>query len=348
MKWVWYGFFVVSFILLVSCSVGKKFNGSLPEKYQPTQLPNTVSPTAITPTTPPTVMVSPNFIQKSLTPTAITTPFLSQGTASPSATFGPYLALETYTPTVFRTTPVIHMTPNPSEMDIGRWESLSPNQNWMWYTQLIVQSADGKTIWTVVDLWQETGLGWSSPRPVGWSKDGMFFYFTNEPSIEGCVAINPNGSDLQSVDVETGKKVEVISYGASWISLSNDRSLLAYFLGNDLYIRDLNSDLEKNVHIDPGLEFELGYMIWSPDDQKLAFTLALSPCMGDFVGTGMFAQSSTIMFLDLATMQTTTLLEEDNRLLITTAWKDAKTIELKDSKNNKWIIDIQTKQLQNP
>lgn len=354
----------VIFILLVSCSKEITSEQLSPVNDQPTLVTKMLSPAASTKTEPPLVDASPTSIQTTLTPTMATTPYFSIAAASPSATYGPYLSQETYTPTVVRTTVTIQMTPDPIEMNFQRWVSKSPDKKWiakgiiawpkpesaigMWYTQLLILSADGKTNWKVVDSWHETGLGSGSPQPVDWSINGLYFYYTNVPAIEGCIAINPNGSDLLKVSVETGMKEEILSQGASWISLSNYKNLLAYYKGNNLYIRDLNSELEYSVPIDPGLEFNLGYIVWSPDDKRIAFTLALSPCKEIPADAGMAAQTTSIIVMEIANMQTITLLKEDARLLRTFTWKDPKTLELIDNMNHKWLIDIQTKRVQSP
>jgi hypothetical protein len=140
-------------------------------------------------------------------------------------------------------TPYPTTTPDLAEMNIQTYQSYSPDGNWVaegmvassrsiiccpdYYTRLVVSSVDGSTQYVVVDKWEKSGLGYTTPRPFHWSSDGIYFYYTNEPVVEGC-GIFVNGADLYKVDLRDGAVTEVIPSSGLWLSLSADESSLAY------------------------------------------------------------------------------------------------------------------------
>ncbi|MGH2591882.1 MAG: hypothetical protein ACRDGG_00030 [Anaerolineae bacterium] len=82
------------------------------------------------------------------------------------------------------------------------WSSTSPDGKWTaqglfegpffsgdaatYHTQLKVASADGAVVWTAVDEDRNWGLGYDTPRPFHWSRDGRYLYYTNLPVPDGC------------------------------------------------------------------------------------------------------------------------------------------------------------------
>lgn len=257
-------------------------------------------------------------------------------------------------------------TPDPAEMDISQWESVSPDKKWtargMYasskrdstleadYVQLIIQNNEDARHWVVIDLWRDLGLGSTHPQPVKWSLDGKYFYFTNLPIVEGCKALPTNGSDLQHVDLETGGVNEVIPPIAYWISLSPDESWLAYIKQVDLelWLRNVKSGEEKKIIIDPGIDFDAGNLIWSPKGDMLTLTLAIQPCTGDPTESGIYAKSTSIIVIDPSTLKVSTVVKEDPRRLVTSAWNEDDQVELKDPQGNPWILDLRTEEIFQP
>jgi hypothetical protein len=243
-------------------------------------------------------------------------------------------------------------------MDIEYLGSVSPDGKWnvdrtiafpksestlgKHFIQLIIQSIDGLTRWTVIEKWEETSLGYTIPEPIGWSQDNKNFYFTNRPVVEGCNAISPNSGDLKRVDIKTGDVTEVLPNTTSWMSLSRDHSKLAYIRENCLHIRNLNSGEEKIISIDPGAAFEAGYIVWAPNNEMIALTLAIHPCTGNYPGTGIYSKTTSIITIDTSTMAVRTFVEENNRRLLTMAWAEVDIIELEDFQKSPWLLNVRT------
>jgi hypothetical protein len=289
--------------------------------------------------------------QPSSTHTTTITPVnIHTATASPSPSLTPPVQTETPRPTRTPTeTPYPTTTPDLAEMNFQSYQSYSPDGNWVaeglvassrsieccpdYYTRLVVSRVDGSTQYVVVDKWEKSGLGYTTPRPFHWSSDGSYFYYTNQPVVEGC-GIFVNGADLYKVDLRDGAITEVMPYlWGSWLSLSPDESTLAHVRSIDLVMRDLATGEEREVNL--GLEHNYaGHIVWSPDGHSVALTLARDSCF-----RGDWADATTIMIVDSNTLEISTLIEADERKFITIEWPQPDEILLRDESDRMWILN---------
>jgi hypothetical protein len=284
------------------------------------------------------------------TPPSLTSiPTTEMASPSPSLT----LPVQTETPKPTRTpteTPYPTTTPDLAEMNFQTYQSYSPDGNWVaeglvassrsiiccpdYYTRLVVSRVDGSTQYVVVDKWEKSGLGYTTPRPFHWSSDGSYFYYTNQPVVEGC-GIFVNGADLYKVDLRDGVVIEIIPSSGLWLSLSADESSLAYigYAQRGLVLRDLATGEEREVSIDPGIPYKAGLVVWLPDESAVALTLAINPCFTDW------ADATTILIVDTNTLEISTLIEADERKFITIEWSQPDEILLKDENGIMWILN---------
>lgn len=264
----------------------------------------------------------------------------------------------TQTPTeeMWGTPPGVTRTPTPdlSSFQLRRWSFTSPDGKWTaqvtaalpvsgggkYYTQLKVSKADGTLEWVAVDQWLEWGLGYTIPQPLQWSRDGRYLYFTNRPVPDGC-AVFVNGSDLHTVDLSNGSVRELVPSVGLWLSLSPDETMLAYIGYGDrgLVIRDLTTGAERETKLDSGQEYQAGHIIWSPDGTALMLTLALKPCSTDW------ADSTSIVRVETASLEQTTLIHKDKRRFITVEWSTVDKVLLRDGGGDDWLMDATTGQV---
>jgi hypothetical protein len=253
---------------------------------------------------------------------------------------------------------------NLSQMDVDEWASNSPDGKWVAvglvafpnenisgqfaYVRLIIFSADGKTHWAIIDKWEELGLGFPIPAPLKWSLDGKHFYFTHRVTPDGCSAF-VFLTDLQQVRLEDGKVNELLPQSALDLALAPDESRVAYIGSGKqvLVLRDLATGEERETKIGTGKEFDAGNILWSPDGNSLALTLAINPCTGPYgVSKTVWAESTTILWVDAQTLQQKVLVKEDPRLFVTTAWNEPQKITITDGdENGVWYLDVNTREI---
>jgi hypothetical protein len=255
-------------------------------------------------------------------------------------------------------------------MRVDEWASTSPDGKWVAvglvafpeeniggqsaYVRLIIFSADGTIRWTIIEEWQEIGLGFPFPAPLKWSRDGEHFYFTDRVIPDGC-NVFAYLTHLYQVNLKTGSVEDLLPTTAVALAISPDDSKVAYsyFYGQPqmgLAVRDLVTGEERETTIDPGKEFNTGNIVWAPDGRALALTLAILPCAGDHrASKTVWAESTTILLLDTATLQPKILLREDPRLFITLEWNEPNKIVITDGEENSlWHLDTDTFEITRP
>ena len=241
---------------------------------------------------------------------------------------------------------------------VATWSSTSPDGKWIaqgmmegpfmagddekYHYRLKVVSADRRIEWTAVDETAHWGLGYTTPRPFHWSRDGRYLYFTNEPVPDGC-AVFVNGSDLKRLDLTTGRVQEMLPPKAWWLSLSPDETKLAYIYWNgealEIVLRDLATGAERRAKLDASLDdSQAGSIVWSPDGKALMLTVAIHPC-----DTANWANS--VVRVETATLSQRVLIRQDKRLYVTQDWPEADKVLLKDNEGNSWRMDAMTGQV---
>ena len=240
-----------------------------------------------------------------------------------------------------------------SQMIVEEWASTSPDGKWIAaglvafpkanaseqsaYVRLLIFSADGNTLWRIIDERQEIGLGFPVPAPLKWSEDGQHFYFSHRVVPDGC-SVFKTFSDLQRVNLQDGNVEELLPQTgrALALAMSPDESMVAYPVYGDrgLVVRDLSTGAERDIPIDPGEDFQAGNIVWSPDDESLALTLAIHPCSGNYPSKTVSAESTSIVLVNAQTLAQKVLIQEDPRLLVTVEWKELNRIVITDGAEN--------------
>jgi hypothetical protein len=244
-------------------------------------------------------------------------------------------------------------------MNVQEWASTSSDGTWvatglvafpkeniggqLAYVRLMIFSADGRTNWTIIDEMQEIGLGFPMPAPVKWSQVGKHFYFTYRVIPDGCSAFDVR-SGLQQVNLEDGSVTELLPHISLALALKPDESQVAFVRSGErrLVVRDLTTGEERETQIDPGKNFNAGNLLWSPDGKSLALTLAINPCEGAFgVSRTVWAESTSILWVDAETLEQKVLLQEDSRLFVTFEWNEPGRITLVDGQESSlWELNV--------
>jgi hypothetical protein len=255
-------------------------------------------------------------------------------------------------------TPAAHVSPTPtpalSSMDVHTESFPSPDGKWMaqltvalpvggasvgdnYYARLQIARTDRAVTWVVVDQWSHFGLGYTTPRPLHWSGDGHYLYFTDAPAPDGC-AVFDNGRDLQQVDLTNGHVKEIIPKVARVVSLSPDDQTLAYIPGGGpsrLILRSLATGAERQVNLSDEKDAQAGSIVWSPDAQVVILTVAVHPCDPS-------QWRYSVVRIDTPTLALKTLIPDDRRSLRTVGWRGVAMVVLQDDAGNQWLIDAVT------
>ena len=309
-----------------------------------------IKATTSTGTSPPTRIaepsITPTFNPKPNTKTPTPTPTLRQ-TATPTE-----LSLLVWTPIPSEK---LAATPDPSQTEVDLFSTQSPDGVWVLtitnaipaldkdgvqtgdqaYDQVKLARADGSAEWILIDEWSYYGLGSGGYQPLLWSSSGETLYLTYQPIPDGCQGF-VNGSNLLKMDLNSGEMTEILPSSGLWLSLSPDEKTVAFpgYGDRGLVLHDLATGEEREVKLDPGREYSAGHIVWSPDGQDLVLTLALDFCMPEW--------KSSILWVDGDTLETTVLIEEDERQFFTAAWPEPGKVMLEDRHDNVWWLDLET------
>ncbi|MEJ2266500.1 MAG: hypothetical protein P8X95_23895 [Anaerolineales bacterium] len=311
------------------------------------------------PSTTTTLLSTPSATWDGQMPTTLatstTTPFRPTPTNTPRPTLTPATSPTSQPSPTPATSPTAQPSPTP---DLGAMQSTttsftSPDEEWVMrvaralplddqgelyadygHDRVEVSSSDGTRSWTVIEEWFTLGLGLGSYEPYRWTPDGQYLYITYVPVPDGC-ALFVNGTDLRKVDLGSGEVTQLAPPVGLNLSLSPDENTLAYIGYGDrgLVLRDLETGQERQADIYQSGGEAAGDILWSPDGSALVLTLAHQPC------TTNWAASTSILRVDLETLEVTPLIEQDKRLFTTMEWSQPDQVILKDKDGNLWTMD---------
>lgn len=314
----------------------------------PTVTLGVVSP-VVTATSVPTLCPTNTPTRQQPAATSTPTPVPAYPTTTPELepVDGP---IPTPTPLPFR---FATSTPLPSPAYQAAYTSVSPDRQWVaqgvalppgkeaaYRAQLTVWRTDGSAEWTVVDQTSNWGLGWTTPRPFHWSRDGRSLYFTDYGVPDGCPGFG-NGWGLSKVDLADGSVAGVIASVGNWMALSPQEEQLAYVprSAHAVAIRDLTTGQESTFALETGKDdptASIGHILWSLDGSALLLAVALDRCQA------LDKMRHSIVHLDLSTGTETVLIDRDGRLLVTQSWPDPGEVILLDAQERHWRMDTNT------
>ncbi len=239
--------------------------------------------------------------------------------------------------------------PDLADRQTERWSSAAPDDGWTaegivalpkpgedrYYTELRVKRADGGTEWMPVATWSNFGLGYTTPRPLHWSRDGQYLYFTNAPVVEGC-GLFVNASDLQRLDLADGNVDQLLPPNTTRsLTFAPDDQSIAYGEQELLYLLDPTTGDYATLALDMlGSNEQWGNFVWSPDSQQVVFTIADDPCGANW--------QQSVVLVHTPSLTATVLVEPNERLFTAVAWPDPDHLQLRDRDNQFWQLDINT------
>jgi hypothetical protein len=198
--------------------------------------------------------------------------------------------------------------------------------------------SDGTIIWNIFHDGEVAGWDESSLRPVHWSVDGKFLYYTVLPFMDGFILFNVYAG-LGRLNLETGETEVIFNKGRDLyaLAISPDSSYLAYICISEkprrLVVREMLSGKEEDWIINDRYS-QAGTITWAPDSSKLLFQVA----EGDSWETVSFS----LALVSLTDSSYIEFLQNEAPRLKLIEWLDLHTVLLEDWDQNSWILDIST------
>jgi TolB protein len=136
------------------------------------------------------------------------------------------------------------------------------------FPAIYVMDTDGRNVRLVLDgadYWDETVRKFSAPA---WTPDGEWITFSVEHYAYvyyGPYMVNAQGGSVRLLTREPFGMAGPLSY-------SPDESQMAFGDYGDVYVMQVGGSMPEALKMSP-LEYGGGYVVWSPDGQRLAFDL---------------------------------------------------------------------------
>ncbi len=260
----------------------------------------------------------------------------------------PTRALASYSqqPVAITSTPLtlqeIVLTGNLSTSSVNSLRSTSPDGKWIAetvlakfsgeagyynYTLLTVRDYTGNFRWTPYEEWSQSGLGESFLSTFYWSADGRYLYFHDSGYAEGCGGRFV--TYLKRVDLTDGSlsDIPLTDLQLGEITISPDGNQLLYQVRDGFFVQDLVSGQTRTIPVAWMEEQEAGGYAWSPEGNRLAFTIDQNPCIPP-AGSDESKSGTSIRIFDLDSGQVQTLTDYDPRNLLVKGWDDPRALKV--------------------
>lgn len=287
--------------------------------------------------------------ETAVNPTPFPTP-----TPSALASIVPTSPIPTVTPPATPTT-AVDAAPSPTATTVSAagveilWTATSPSGEWVattsydvpeglgqFQTQFWLTNEASGAAWLLRDELRPLGMGYTTPKVIGWEAGETAVYFTEAGQADGGGIFEYHhglwrgslldGSVTELVAAETADVAVTGSSGEAATAVS------AAYGRPDLLIHDLATGAVQSVPLPVPFDL-IGGLVWSPSGEQLAVTLVVDP----------FDSRHTIIHYRRADWQPTILLaDEATHRFVTVGWRDEAALWLRDQAGENWILDVAT------
>ena len=162
-------------------------------------------------------------------------------------------------------------------------------------------------------------------RPYRWTADGKYAYlipYNISTSLDGFQTSayfgNGRSRKLYRLNLETGDFETILPASFDSFSLSPNDKFLIYLEPNEprkIHILNMLTGVHNEIFLDEEIIVS-GAFTWHPDSTKAAFALGYEKDVIERNGYFDDISASSVLILDIETMQTRTILYKDTRILI--------------------------------
>jgi hypothetical protein len=206
------------------------------------------------------------------------------------------------------------------------------------YLRVSVSQTDGNLRWVVQEEWREIGLGMSYPTTFTWSMDGLWLYYYEHGSADGCDWFGFD-TNLRRVSLADGRMetLELFEPGrGGLISISPDGEKLAYLRGSLLTISNLATLESFTLPIEqPAAEWDAGGVVWAPEGEGLALTIVENACSSQGWRTG-------IMLVNILEKSGRYLVQSSETPWMTHRWEKERGLLVRLENGQSGQVDLQT------
>jgi hypothetical protein len=205
-----------------------------------------------------------------------------------------------------------------------------------YYSYLKVIGMEQNEDWVILEQVSPLGMDYTLPKPIHWSSDGEYLYYTIHPVSKRCNFFE-SGGVLKRASLTNRTSTDILPEVVPAIAISPDGHLLAFTTWGsppDLVIKDLNTGEEQRTPLDAE---DAGSIVWSSNGEYLVVTLANHTCMPGW------EQAIEIVVADAG--EKLTLTAFDDRLLTAVDWVDGNRVLLSDKEGKSWRLDAITGKL---
>jgi Tol biopolymer transport system component len=179
-------------------------------------------------------------------------------------------------------------------------------------------------------------MDYTLPKPIHWSSDGEYLYYTIHPISKRCNFFE-SGGELMRARLADKSITDILLDAVPGIAISPDDRLLAYTTWGpspNLVILELSTGEERRIPLDAD---DAGSIVWSPDGKYLVVTLANRTCMPGW------EQAIEVIVAD--TGKQITLTAFNDRLLTAGEWLGENLVLVTDKAGEYWWLDAGTGEL---
>lgn len=244
-----------------------------------------------------------------------------------------------------------------SEYKVSATHSLSPGGSWSAVSMAALPispngSPLGDQYFTILKLnhlisgeemvlekkWDSYGLGYTTPKVIGWSKDEGYVFVSEIAVPDGCGMVFVD--DIRRIDLSTGEGLPINDKVRGPLAVSPAGDKLAFVEGENLVIIEMGAGEGTRFQLeDLSGDWWPSTLVWSPDADYVMLSTVPNPC------SHLESQTGSLYIVDLHATEVQERLLNDSRSYSIVIWPEEHDAMLEDRDGQIWWLDTLTGQV---